>query len=43
MRHGTKACDQARLPKDALGEAILGQMGEVYRDTSLIAAADDAA
>ncbi len=43
MRHGTTACDQARLPKDALEEAILGQMSEVYRDTSLIAAAVEAA
>jgi site-specific DNA recombinase len=39
QRRGPTACDQARLPKDDLEAAILAQMGEVYGDTSLIAAA----
>ena len=38
-RYGVDHCDQARLPKDDLEEAILGQMGEVYADTALIEAA----
>ena len=38
-RHGRTVCDQGRLPKEALEDAILGQMGEVYRDTALVAAA----
>ncbi len=38
-RYGTSHCDQARLPKDELEKAILGQMGEVYADTALIEAA----
>ncbi len=42
-RYGSQVCDQARLPKEALEEAVLGQMGEVYRDTSLIASAVDQA
>ena len=39
QRRGPTACDQARLPKDDVEAAILAQMGEVYGDTSLIAAA----
>jgi site-specific DNA recombinase len=38
-RRGPTGCDQERLPKDELEAAILGQMTEVYADTSLIAAA----
>jgi site-specific DNA recombinase len=38
-RYGRTGCDQARLPKDELEEAILGQMSEVYADTSLIGTA----
>ena len=38
-RYGSTVCDQGRLPQQALEEAILGQMGEVYRDTTLVAAA----
>jgi site-specific DNA recombinase len=39
QRRGPTACDQARLPKDDIESAVLAQMGEVYADTSLIAAA----
>jgi site-specific DNA recombinase len=38
-RYGTTHCDQTRLPKDELEEAILSQMGAVYADTALIEAA----
>ena len=38
-RYGPTVCDQGRLPKQALEDAILAQMGEVYRDTTLVAAA----
>jgi site-specific DNA recombinase len=38
-RRGPSGCDQERLPKDELEEAILAQMTEVYADTSLVAAA----
>jgi site-specific DNA recombinase len=38
-RYGTSHCDQARLPKDELEQAILSQMGEVYADAALIEAA----
>ncbi len=38
-RYGRSHCDQARIPKDELEQAILAQMGEVYRDTPLLAAA----
>ena len=38
-RSGPSGCDQERLPKDELEDAILAQMTEVYADTSLVAAA----
>ncbi len=39
LHRGPSACDQERLPKDELEKAILGQMTEVYADTSLVGAA----
>jgi hypothetical protein len=44
-RYGTDHCPGDRLPKDALEEAIIDQMQEVYGDSSLIepALAEDAA
>ena len=43
-KRGSAACDQPRLSKDDLEEAILSQMSEVYADTGLVGAAlDDAA
>ena len=42
-RKGPTGCDQERLPKDELEAAILGQMTDVYADTSLVAAALDEA
>ncbi len=38
-RRGPSGCDQERLPKDELERAILGQMTEVYADTSLVSTA----
>jgi hypothetical protein len=38
-RRGPTGCDQERLPKDELEEAILADMAAVYADTSLVAAA----
>ncbi len=38
-RYGRKHCDQERIPKEALENAVLAQMGEVYRDTPLLVAA----
>ena len=38
-RRGPSGCNQERLPKDELEDAILAQMTEVYADTSLVAAA----
>jgi site-specific DNA recombinase len=38
-RYGTEFCPGERLPKDALEEAVIDQMGDVYRDSSLIGAA----
>ena len=35
-RYGTRTCDADRLPKDALEEAVLEQMIDVYRDSGLI-------
>ena len=35
-RYGTEFCPGERLPKDALEEAVIDQMNEVYRDSSLI-------
>ena len=43
-KRGPAACDQPRLSKDGLEEAVLAQMTEVYADTGLVAAAlEDAA
>jgi site-specific DNA recombinase len=42
-RRGPTGCDQERLPKDELEEAILADMAGVYADTSLVAAALDEA
>jgi site-specific DNA recombinase len=39
QRRGPTAYDQARLQKDDIESAVLAQMGVVYADTSLIAAA----
>lgn len=36
-RYGTEFCDGDRLPKDALEEAVVDQMVELYSDTALIA------
>jgi site-specific DNA recombinase len=38
-RYGTNHCDQARLSKDELEEAVLAQMREVYANTALIESA----
>lgn len=38
-RYGTSHCDQARLNKDELEQAVLAQMREVYSDTALIESA----
>ncbi len=44
VKRGSAACDQPRLAKDELEEAILAQMTDVYADTGLVGAAlDDAA
>ena len=43
-KRGSAACDQPRLSKDEVEEAILTQMTEVYGDTGLVGAAlEDAA
>jgi site-specific DNA recombinase len=43
VRKGPKGCDQERLPKDELEQAVLKQMTEVYADTGLVSTAlDDA-
>ncbi len=43
-KRGPAACDQPRLSKDELEEAVLAQMTEVYADTGLVGAAlEDAA
>jgi site-specific DNA recombinase len=38
-RYGTSHCDQARLSKDELEQAVLTQMRDVYADTALIESA----
>ncbi|MGD0863385.1 MAG: recombinase family protein [Candidatus Limnocylindrales bacterium] len=38
-RYGNSHCDQARLSKDELEEAVLAQMREVYANTALIESA----
>ena len=38
-RYGTSHCDQGRLSKDELEEAVLAQMREVYANTALIESA----
>ena len=44
VKRGSAACDQPRLSKGELEEAILSQMTEVYADTGLVGAAlEDAA
>jgi site-specific DNA recombinase len=43
VKQGPAACDQPRLSKDELEEAILAQMTEVYADTGLVGAALEAA
>jgi site-specific DNA recombinase len=35
-RYGSEFCSGERLPKDALEEAVMDQMHDVYRDSSLI-------
>ena len=35
-RYGTRFCPGERLPKDALEEAVIDQITDVYRDSSLI-------
>ncbi len=39
VRKGPKGCDQERLPKDELEQAVLAQMTEVYADTGLVSTA----
>ena len=36
-RYGTSRCDADRLPREALEEAVIEQMAEVYQDSSLVA------
>jgi site-specific DNA recombinase len=35
-RYGTKICDGARLPMEALEDAVVEQMAEVFADTALV-------
>ena len=42
-RHGTAACDQDRLRRDQLEAAVLGQLAEVYANTTVLRQALDAA
>jgi site-specific DNA recombinase len=35
-RYGTQFCDGDRLPKDALEEAVIEQLTELFRDTELV-------